>query len=135
MKNKFVALLLCVPVLALLAWAGYYVNLVNTAQKVELPIKGFDPRNLLSGHYIRFQIDWDKANCNQADWRGECPKSLFANVNRFYVPEDQAIAIDRAMNSPKVKASIIFAYKQEIRPIAQTLLLNGKPFVSAYSNQ
>ena len=128
-NNKLVALLLCIPVLALMAWTGYYVNYVATGQKVELPIKGFDPRNLLSGHYIRFQIDWDKANCNQADWQGECPKTLFADVNKFYVPEDQALAAERSINLPSAKASIIFAYKTGARPLPQKLLLNGKPFV------
>ena len=37
----------------------------NSGVDIKLPVMGYDPRDLLSGHYIQYQIDWEKADCNQ----------------------------------------------------------------------
>lgn len=50
---------LAVPVLALAALVGHQELLLASARILSVPITGFDPRDLLRGHYIRAQMDWD----------------------------------------------------------------------------
>ena len=52
----FFALLL--PVLLLASVAGWKSWVVAAGNRVILPIQGFDPRDLLSGHYLIYTIDY-----------------------------------------------------------------------------
>jgi hypothetical protein len=49
---------LALPVLALAALVGQQERLLADARILSVPITGFDPRDLLRGHYLRGQLDW-----------------------------------------------------------------------------
>jgi hypothetical protein len=53
-----VAAALALPVLALAALIGQQEWLLADARILSVPLTGFDPRDLLRGHYIRAQLDW-----------------------------------------------------------------------------
>lgn len=126
--NKIKTLILLIPFIGMCCWVFYYAHFVKNATEVILPITGYDPRNLLSGHYIEFQIDWSKANCRQADWRGSCPRGDFRGVNRYYVPENKAHELERLINNNRFVSEIVFAYKPGTRPVAKELLIDGQPW-------
>jgi hypothetical protein len=54
-----VAATLALPVLALAALIGQQEREFFGATVVNVPIRGYDPRDLLRGHYIQGQFDWD----------------------------------------------------------------------------
>jgi GDYXXLXY protein len=54
-----VAAALVLPVLALAGLVGQQELLLANARILSVPLTGFDPRDLLRGHYIRAQMDWD----------------------------------------------------------------------------
>ncbi len=126
--NRIKTLFLFIPFIGMFSWAMYYGYFVKNATEVVLPITGYDPRNLLSGHYIEFQIDWSNANCQQADWHGSCPKGDFRGVNRYYVPENKAHELERLINNNRFMSEIVFAYKTGKRPVAKDLLIDGEPW-------
>lgn len=127
MNNKITTILLFIPFLAVTLWATYYLRFIEQNMEVTLPITGYDPRNLLSGHYIRYQIDWKNANC--AQFKADCPVHEFAPSDRYYVPEDKARQLEHALNNRNV--SIVFAYRKGSKPIAKFLLIDGKPWQEA----
>lgn len=49
---------LALPVLAPAALVGQQEQLRANARILSVPLIGFDPRDLLRGHYIRAQLDW-----------------------------------------------------------------------------
>lgn len=53
---------LAIPFVALLAWTGTLTSGANTGLEVRLKIKGYDPRDLLSGHYMRYSLDFSEIN-------------------------------------------------------------------------
>ena len=124
--NKIKTFILLIPFIGMCCWVMYYAYFVKNAVEVVLPISGYDPRNLLSGHYIEFRIDWAKANCRQADWRGTCPRGDFSGVSRFYVPENKAHELERFINNNQYDTEIIFAYRPGMRPVAKELLIRGQ---------
>ncbi len=144
MKRYIFALFLSVPFFLLLAWAvGLHYQMV-TMPEVTLPITGYDPRDLLAGHYIRYQIDWDKADCNQFE-NNICPEEAFKDkqtgraVHRFYIPENRARALDTAFitgmhNGEKLSFSVVYAYKDGVKPIPKRLLINGKDWQETITN-
>lgn len=126
--NKIKTLFLFIPFIGMCCWAMYYAYIVKNVPEVVLPITGYDPRNLLSGHYIEFHIDWSKANCYQNNWNGVCPKNDFSGINRFYIPENSAVELEHIINNSRFNTEIAFAYKAGTRPIAKELLINGRPW-------
>lgn len=50
------------PIIALLCLLLYKQSIINTGQNINLDIVGFDPRDLLSGHYLRYTIDYRSRN-------------------------------------------------------------------------
>ena len=143
MKQYIFALFLSLPFFLLLAWAVGLHYQMMTMSEVTLPITGYDPRDLLAGHYIRYQIDWNKADCQQFD-NNICPKEAFQNgrqknMHRFYIPESQAHALNTAFitgmhNGKKLSFSIVYAYKNGVRPIPKRLLINGKDWQETITN-
>ena len=50
---------LALPVLALAAMVGEQERQLAGATTLSVPIRGYDPRDLLAGHYLYAQFDWD----------------------------------------------------------------------------
>ncbi len=130
MKKR--SLFLCglfLPLFILLSWTGYLTYTSLTAQQVVIAIKGYDPLDLFSGHYIQYEIDWEKTNCRQFP-EGFCPKKSFANIpRRYYLPEQAAEQIDRLMqaqNTVSVRFDMVFSYIKGRQPIARMLLINNQ---------
>jgi hypothetical protein len=54
-----VVVVLALPIVALAALIGEQEVRFGNAQQVNVPVRGFDPRDPLRGHYITGQFDWD----------------------------------------------------------------------------
>jgi hypothetical protein len=54
-----VVVALALPIVALAALIGEQELRFSHAQQVNVPVRGYDPRDLLRGHYITGQFDWD----------------------------------------------------------------------------
>lgn len=48
---------LSLPLLVFIVWVLLLEGQLLRAQRVELGIRGYDPRDLLSGHYVNYQLD------------------------------------------------------------------------------
>lgn len=82
MSRAFVAAViaaLALPVLALAALVGEQEYGLSRATIVNVPLRGYDPRDLLHGRYINGQLD--------LDWEGEPPAA------DYYAPVDGAVCV------------------------------------------
>ena len=132
-KNIF-AVILIVPLICLMCWTGVLFMDRQSGQEVRVSIQGYDPRDLLSGHYIQYQINWDKTDCSQFE-DGVCPQDEFCmqatwgRQCRFYVPENDAAELDRLFAESRFGKSnnfeVVYSYKKGRKPIAKQLLING----------
>src|SRR5690349_20108829 len=59
--NRIIPALL-LPILALAVWVGLLQFRIISGQEVRLKITGYDPRDLLSGHYMQFRLDFGSVN-------------------------------------------------------------------------
>lgn len=128
MKNKLLIIALALPLVCLIGWSTFLGYLQFYGQEVKVVISGYDPRDLLSGHYISYQIDWHKTDCSQFENK-TCPETEFCIGNcRYYIPEENAFDLDRLFrqnNDDNLVFEIIYAYKPNSEPIATQLLING----------
>lgn len=117
--------LVFLPVFILLLWVATIEVQRNSGREVVVRLRGYDPRDLLSGHYISYQIDWDKTDCGQFDG-GICPWHDFERMGRFYVPENKAQALDQLVQNRVNTTEMVFSYRKGIKPLALKLLVNGE---------
>lgn len=68
-------LALVLPILSLAVLTSYRYYLQIVGEKFEVAIVGFDPRDLLSGHYLTYRVDFGVS--------GKCDKSDGANNEAY----------------------------------------------------
>ncbi len=148
--RKALAFVLSFPIFALLVLTAYKGYVHSYGQEIILPITGYDPRDLLSGHYLIYEIDYGVAGiCStntgkQAGYvcleprtfsysapedcgkliRGECTDGRFeAGIERFYVPEARARELEELIRSKA--ASIVLSLPRSGQAQVKDLLLDG----------
>jgi uncharacterized membrane-anchored protein len=111
----------------------------DSGTEITVRILGYDPRDLLSGHYIRYRIDWDNTDIEQFNNKSFTKQNFIDSLNRkslrFYVPEKHARYLDKIlMESSNIKEEdrkrieVIYSYKKGKHPIATKLLVDGKDY-------
>lgn len=134
MNKNIIALILFLPVIILGCWTIWFYTQKITGKDVVVSIRGYDPRDLLSGHYIQYTIDWEQTDCNQFP-DGICPKNEFCEESRwgrqcrFYIPEKNARALDRLFwkrNTTDMIFEVVYSYHKGRKALAKQLLINGK---------
>ncbi|MBQ9272042.1 MAG: GDYXXLXY domain-containing protein [Alphaproteobacteria bacterium] len=136
MTKKFWGGLFFLPLVCLAIWTIFLAVQQKRGSEVKVAIQGYDPRDLLSGHYIQYQIDWDKTDCTQfVD--NVCPKEDFCTDARwgrecrFYVPEKSASELDKLFRKfrsgdENMLFEVVYSYRAKHQAMAKTLLINGK---------
>ena len=153
-NNKRILLLaLAFPILALVSLTIYKKNILSTGVEVTFPITGYDPRDLLSGHYLIYRINYGIEDLCPSNTerltayvciepkkfsylspdgcskfiRGVCNGNRFeAGVEKFFVPEDKAAQLDLDIRSGS--ASIVLSVTPDGRAQVKNLLINGLPW-------
>lgn len=118
---KICAVLLFVPVVIL---TGYMVRLsgLTNFEKVEIAVEGYDPKDFFSGYYVALQPNWQKTDCTQFK-DNACPKKEFAEVYSFYVKENNARKLEKAIAAKNVV--LVFSYQSGYKPLITDLKVDG----------
>lgn len=150
-KQTFLFFALLLPIVILLALTFYKKHILESGTEVILPVSGYDPRDLISGHFIRYKVEYGVNNICPANAehqtgyvcldnktfslsfpencklfiRGICKYSEFqAGIERYYIPENVAPDLDK--NVKDNKASIILSVTSNGHAQVKALLINGK---------
>lgn len=129
LKKYSYPLLVFTPVIALLIWLGIILCHIYGGEKIPVRIKGYDPRGLLSGHYIFYTLDWENTDCSRFP-DNLCPEKEFEKLKygRYYVPENLGAPLEKELNQPENTAEILFSYQKGKQPFILKLLINGKEY-------
>ena len=125
MKNKALYYLLFVPALVLAGVMIYYTAESNFT-KVEVAVRGYDPKDFFSGYYMNLQPDWEKTDCKQ--FEGEvCPKEDFRRVYNYYIKREQSARLSQKVNAGDVK--LVFSYAKGHMPLVVDLKVDGVSYL------
>ena len=86
----FISLLIPISILAWQTWTLHHQR--ESGETVTFPIKGFDPRDMLSGHYLTYQVDYGLDNSSG------CPTSDIA-AYACLRPEKRIFPLDELPDS------------------------------------
>lgn len=149
--KKFLILVLAFPIAALFVLMIQKGLVVSSGNQVTLPIKGYDPRDLLSGNYMIYQIDYGVSDlcqnqpaeavpayicldtkefsfvrdlkCSQLI-RGTCNGFRFkAGIEKFYIPETEAAKLEKKLQAGG--ASVILSLTSTGDTQVKDLLIDG----------
>jgi uncharacterized membrane-anchored protein len=150
-KKKTLVFSLLFPILYLAALTLYQESLLLSKHEIILPISGEDPRDLLSGHYLRYKIEYGvdgicpSSSGQQVGYlclepkifsytrpqdcskliRGVCSSGRFeAGIEKYYLPEDQARKLEGQIdsNTTRIVLSITPSGKAQVKD----LLIHGR---------
>ncbi len=156
-SKQFLIFALGFPVVMLSIMTGYRAYNQNVGREIVLDITGYDPRDLLSGHYLTFRVNYpvdgvcknelgqplaseidntyvclkpkqsfSTAEISDCDLyiKGSCKYGQFiAGIERFYVPEDKASALEVLVRDKK--ASISVNVTSDGKAFIKDLLIDG----------
>lgn len=125
---------LATPIVFLALWIGYIQYHINHAPEITIRAEGYDPRSLLSGHYMSLRLNWQETDCSQFS-DNLCHPGRFLSVYRYYLPEKEAAELDRLRwnrNFPKLE--LVFAYPETKQPHLKRLLIDGQSWDIWFKN-
>lgn len=125
--KRLLIFFLMLPIVFLLAWTLYIEHELKSEKTVVVRMTGFDPRDLLSGHYLHLRPVWGETDCSQFIG-GSCPTELFASSYRYYLPEFDAKNLDKQLVSENLKVDMLFVVRGKAKPLVKDLIINGKPW-------
>ncbi|MBF0310141.1 MAG: GDYXXLXY domain-containing protein [Magnetococcales bacterium] len=67
MSRQRVFLVLALPILALMLLVGHKAYRSHSGTEITLPVEGFDPRDLLAGHFIQYRVDYGVPVCAHSE--------------------------------------------------------------------
>ena len=122
MKKYLILFILFIPFFFFVGWICLLSTQVAEGKIVEVPITGYDPRDLLRGHYLRYQIDTNRFR------RSDYPECHLPRGwdNRFFIPDESAEWLDRVFRSNRYRFSLLFSCQKGRKAIATELLINGQ---------
>lgn len=84
---------LILPLAGFAALWGWTHHRAQQGMDWDVPVQGYDPRDLLRGHYITFQYDWPglrRASLPVTGWSELCLVGQAPVIDRVFVPAGQS---------------------------------------------
>jgi uncharacterized membrane-anchored protein len=115
MNKRYLIIALAFPILILAALIFYKQAKVMIGNEIILPITGFDPRDILSGHYLIYRVDYGIEN-----------KDLCSNYDNTNT--DAYICLKKDNKNPDAYTSIInqYSYTAELEDPECFAVIKGK---------
>lgn len=91
MKRMATLAALALPLVGLAGLWAWTDSWTREGTDWEVPVQGYDPRDLLRGHYIQFQYDWPGETATEENrwWLGSfCIEGKAPTIERIVVRED-----------------------------------------------
>lgn len=95
------ALLLFIPVMILLGWVISVQTAVSTGTQIVMPVQGFDPRDILAGHYLQVSVDYSsfKNECPRREdcqsKKTRCKSEYWKKTEAFFCPDTGKIVLNK----------------------------------------
>lgn len=97
--SKFKALALLLPLIGMIAMIVVHTHNRETGTNWRIPVTGYDPRDLLRGHYLTFRYDWNWAETQQTCQGQDCALCLSPVDNSGVNPEVALMSKDLAVQT------------------------------------
>lgn len=126
-KKVWLGVSLAFPIVFLSSWTAYIDEGIRKAPEITIRAEGYDPRSLISGHYLYLRLNWQDTDCTQFN-DNLCHPNRFESVYKYYIPEDVAPTLEKAVQKKDIKVDLVFAYPENKNPYLKKMLINSEPW-------
>ena len=154
-QSKLWVLSFIFPVCVLMGWVGLNEYQLRVGKRLVLPVEGYDPRDLLSGHYLRYKVRYGMKCPNRPELvpvpayacfkpkktirlkqplkdcslflKGQCFKGHFLvkDLDRYYIPENKAKKAEELFQTAREK-QVVLSVLSTGQALVQDILVEGK---------
>ncbi len=126
-KSSLLIMALSFPLIALLIWTIALHMQIKDDQSVIIAVEGYDPRDLLRGHYVNLSLYWDATDMTQFQ-NSNCRQADFKKTYRYYLDENDGPALDKLINQLRPSMSLEFSCPDAGSPHIKHFYIEGQPF-------
>ncbi len=128
MKNKLLIAALAYPVLLMGLWfIALEIEDCTMTQEVVVRAQGYDPRDLIAGHYLYLRPDWKKTDC-AAFKNSVCPVEEFNSYYQYFLSEGDGAKADKMIAHFNPEIEMLFLYREDKTPRLKDLKFDGQPW-------
>lgn len=162
--HKLLTTALAFPILFLIGLTALNEYRLRKSKSLVLPVQGYDPRDLLSGHYLIYKVHYD-LNCpdNLKDFpvtaymcfepfkyisvlkqpencslfiKGECKGNLEfkTDADRYYIPEDKAKQLEEIFLKAD-KKEVVLSVTRKGHVLVKDLIIEGQSIKTLIKKQ
>ena len=133
MRDKLFTCVVLLPLLGILAFMGQAQYRASTGEVYRVRIKGYDPRDLLRGHYLRYRFDFSTQLTSSASLTDYCfvregenrfslstvsssdqdsctsriKRHHLERAQKYFIPEAHADALERQLRDQFAEVDLI----------------------------
>ena len=126
-KSSLLIMALSFPLIALLIWTIALHMQIKDDQSVIIAVEGYDPRDLLRGHYVNLSLYWDATDMTQFQ-NSNCRQADFKKTYRYYLDEKDGPALDKLINRLRPSMSLELSCPDAGSPHIKHFYIEGQPF-------
>jgi hypothetical protein len=104
-RSIFLAAALALPIVGLISAWGITHRKAQMGTDWEVPISGYDPRDLLRGHYITFQYDWPRLTRDEFGLSEICIEGTAPTIVRVTIP-NRPVVEEGGQSQPPAKCAV-----------------------------
>ena len=126
MKNAFLKFFVFLYLSGPAGLAGVSGTAICLAPRVMVAVSGIRSAGLiLSGPaYLNLAPEWDKTDCRQFAG-GICPQARFERVYRYYLPQNDALYLEKALAGDNLDVKLEFALPENASPLIRGLYIDN----------
>lgn len=98
--------LLVAPILLFVFFILQAANNQNKGTAWTVPVSGYDPRDLLRGHYVQFNYDWNWVESEESCIGDHCCLCLNKSGDVYYNPQASLIVCDKKQMEKQCESHI-----------------------------
>lgn len=137
MNKKLIKGAILLPFIILILWVIMLQSQTITGKTIKLYVNGYDPRDILSGHYLSLSIDIKKNQCLLTKKRDEiiCQGHPFKRVYKYYLAEEQGKELDRLIPQQNPNMELEFSLPNFGSPKIKNFYIDGQNWEDWYQKQ
>lgn len=106
-------------------------------ESIRLYVSGYDPRDILSGHYLSLQIEQDKNGCSYEYERDKiiCQGYAFKRVYQYYLEEEKGKTLERMLAKKDPTMELEFTLSPFGLPQIKSFYIDGQDWKEWYKEE
>lgn len=137
MNKSLMKTAIILPLICLISWVVFLQYQIMQKESIRLYVSGYDPRDILSGHYLSLQIDSEKNGCRYERESDKiiCQGHPFKRVYKYYVEEEKGTILEGMIAKKNPTMELEFTLSTFGLPQIKSFYIDGQDWKEWYKEE